>query len=46
MYLEWVMEQYVDQESSRWGSIAVGLLGIATVLAGATAVGGFEVATE
>ena len=40
------MEQYVDQESSRWGSIAVGLLGIATVLVGATAVGGFEVATE
>ena len=40
------MEQYVDQESSRWGSIAVGLLGIATVLVGATAVGGFEAATE
>ena len=40
------MEQYMDQESSRWGSIAVGLLGIATVLVGATAVGGFEVATE
>ena len=36
----------MDQDSSRWGSIAVGLLGIATVLLGATAVGAFEVATE
>ena len=36
----------MDQDSSRWGSIAVGLLGIATVLLGATAVGAFEVSTE
>lgn len=36
----------MDQDSSSWASIAVGLLGIATVLLGATAVGGFEVATE
>ena len=40
------MGQYPEDESSRWGSIVVGLLGIATVLVGATAVGGFEVATE
>ena len=33
-------------ESSGWGFIAVGILGIATALVGATAVGGIEVATE
>ena len=30
----------------RWESLAVGLIAIATVLAGATAVGGLEVASE
>ena len=36
----------MNPDSSGWGSIAIGLLGIATVLMGATAVGGFEVATQ
>ena len=36
----------MEEESSRWGNIAVGILGIATALVGVTAVGAFEVATE
>ena len=36
----------MNQDSSTWASIAVGLLGIATVLLGATAIGAFEVATQ
>ena len=36
----------MDQESSRWGSVAVGLMAIATAFLAATAAGAFQVAAE